>query len=81
MSTDQSDLPDNKDFPWLRLLQVLLDALLCTLAIAGAYIIRFEGKLSILYFQQLMLVVPPLVALRLAVNWKFGVYGRLWRYT
>lgn len=81
MSTDASEAPDNKDFPWLRLLQVLLDALLCTLAIAGAYIIRFEGKLSILYFQQLMLVVPPLVALRLAVNWKFGVYGRLWRYT
>lgn len=68
-------------FPWLRLLQVVLDAGLAAASLAGAYFIRFEGHLSPLYLQQFLVVAPVVVALRLIANWRCGVYGRLWRYT
>lgn len=66
---------------WLRILQVVLDASLAAAALAGAYLIRFDGHLNPPYSSQLSMLLPVFVCLRLMSNWLFGVYKRLWRYT
>ncbi|MDQ5964964.1 MAG: hypothetical protein QG625_1119 [Cyanobacteriota bacterium erpe_2018_sw_39hr_WHONDRS-SW48-000098_B_bin.30] len=66
---------------WKRMMQVVSDALLASLSLSFAYVIRFDGHIQQQYLHQLWLVVPPLVALRLISNWRCGLYGRLWRYT
>lgn len=66
---------------WLRILQVVLDALLIAFALAGAFLIRFDGSLHAAYTLQLLHFIPLFVALRLVTNYFCGVYRRLWRYT
>jgi FlaA1/EpsC-like NDP-sugar epimerase len=66
---------------WLRLLQIMIDATLLGLALAAAFLIRFDGKLSAMYLHQLCLCLPVLVPVRLIANGICGVYRRLWRYT
>lgn len=68
-------------FRWKRLLQVALDAIAFSLALTGAYLIRFDGSLLPLYLQQLLVLIPIFALLRVTSNWIFGVYRRLWRYT
>lgn len=68
-------------FRWKRILQVALDAIAFSLAILGAYLIRFDGSLMPLYLHQLSIFLPIIVTLRVVSNWVFGVYRRLWRYT
>ena len=66
---------------WMRLLQIVLDAVLVSLAFLGSYLIRFDGRVDGPYLHQLTILIPALVCLRLLANWGFGVYRRLWRYT
>lgn len=66
---------------WMRILQIVLDAVLIALAFVGSYLIRFDGNLAPIFFYQLSVLTLPLVILRLFSNWQFGVYRRLWRYT
>lgn len=66
---------------WLRLLQVIIDAFIMALALAAAFLIRFDGKLSPEYIHQLAVFLPILVPVRLFANQICGVYRRLWRYT
>lgn len=65
----------------MRLLQVVVDGAIISVALAAAFLIRFDGKLNAMFFHQLCLFVPILVILRLCANWSCGVYRRLWRYT
>jgi FlaA1/EpsC-like NDP-sugar epimerase len=69
------------DIQWMRLLQIAIDGLICAAAVAAAFLIRFDGKLSPIFLQQLLVFLPAIVPLRLAANWVCGVYRRLWRYT
>src|SRR5215470_13468263 len=82
---NREERPEGRLFPfrirWKRVLQVVFDAALLSLAIIGAYLIRFDGRLSPTYSHQLLILAPALVVLRLAANWLYGVYRRLWRYT
>ncbi|MBI4533481.1 MAG: polysaccharide biosynthesis protein [Candidatus Melainabacteria bacterium] len=59
----------------------MLDAMLAGLALAGAFLIRFDGYPGQLFVHQLVLLLPLFATLRLSANWAFGVYRRLWRYT
>lgn len=68
-------------FPWMRATQVVLDSLLVSLSLAGAYLIRFDGHIDPLYAAQLLHIIPAFIVLRILSNWSYGVYGRLWRYT
>jgi FlaA1/EpsC-like NDP-sugar epimerase len=68
-------------FRWKRLLQVALDAIAFSLALTGAYLIRFDGSLLPLYMQQLIVLIPVFALIRVTANGIFGVYRRLWRYT
>src|SRR5438105_4332451 len=58
---------------WMRLLQVLLDAVIVGGAVAAAFLIRFDGKLNPVFVHQLLVFIPVLVPLRLAANWLCGV--------
>ena len=71
---------------WMRILQIVLDALLVSISFCGAFMIRFDGRLvdpaqGLTYVHQLQWLLPIVVALRLSANWVCGVYRRLWRYT
>lgn len=66
---------------WMRIMQIVLDALLVASAIIGAFLIRFDGRLSDVSLGQLFILTPALVTLQLITNWAYGVYRRLWRYS
>ncbi|MGH9549716.1 MAG: polysaccharide biosynthesis protein, partial [Terriglobales bacterium] len=68
-------------FPWLRVLQVVLDASVITASFVLSFLIRFDGRLGTPYMHQVLLLGPAVLAARLFCNWVFGVYRRLWRYT
>jgi FlaA1/EpsC-like NDP-sugar epimerase len=61
-------------------LQLATDATIVALALAAAYLMRFEGIPNRIYLKQFLLVLPYLVLLRLAVFTAFGVYRLVWRY-
>lgn len=65
----------------MRVLQVVIDAVLAALALIGAYLIRFDGRIYPPYLQQLVVLLPAFVCAHLVTNWLYGVYRRLWRYT
>ncbi|MBC7997980.1 MAG: polysaccharide biosynthesis protein [Leptolyngbya sp.] len=66
---------------WKRLMQVFFDGLIIFTALAGAFLIRFDGHLNTRFFSQLFIFAPIFIFCRLIANWGFGVYRRLWRYT
>jgi len=58
----------------------MIDASMITIALALAYVIRFDGWPPGFYRKQFILVLPYLVLLRLAIFGGFGVYKLIWRY-
>lgn len=77
--------PDGGDWlasiEWLRILQIAIDALIITGAVAASFLIRFDGKLSPVFCHQLITCIPFIVPMRIIANALCGVYRRLWRYT
>jgi FlaA1/EpsC-like NDP-sugar epimerase len=65
----------------MRLLQIAIDAAIIAAALAAAFLIRFDGKLSTVFIHQLLHFMPVIMVLRLFANSVCGVYRRLWRYT
>jgi FlaA1/EpsC-like NDP-sugar epimerase len=57
------------------------DAVLFILAHIMAYVVRFEFGPSQAEIRQCLIVLPWLVALKLAVFFMFGLYRGMWRYT
>jgi FlaA1/EpsC-like NDP-sugar epimerase len=75
-----------KRIQWMRVLQIVLDAILVSLSFFGSFVIRFDGRLidpaqGFSYVHQLFWLLPVVVLIRLTANWICGVYRRLWRYT
>lgn len=66
---------------WKRMMQVFFDGLLIFASFSGAFLIRFDGHLNHHFFQQLVILAPVIISLRLLSNWGYGTYRRLWRYT
>lgn len=87
LQVSQSDLADElsgswlQKVRWLRLLQVCLDALLVSISLLLAFLIRFDGAPGREYWHQFFCMLPVFAVLRLLANWVCGVYTRLWRYT
>ncbi len=65
---------------YTRTNQVIVDGLIFAASFALAYAIRFEGLPQWNYAKQFLLWVPYLLALRLYVNWRLGIYRFIWRY-
>ena len=66
--------------PYSRTNQLIVDGAIFTLSFAAAYLIRFEGIPAWPFTKQFLLWLPYLLALRLYVNWKLGIYQFIWRY-
>ncbi len=66
--------------PYTRTNQLIVDGGILTLSFAAAYLIRFEGIPSWAFTKQFLLWLPYLLAARLLVNWKLGIYQFIWRY-
>jgi FlaA1/EpsC-like NDP-sugar epimerase len=65
---------------YTRTNQLIVDGLIFAISFAVAYLIRFEGLPPWRYVQQFLLWLPYLIALRLYVNWRAGIYRFIWRY-
>jgi FlaA1/EpsC-like NDP-sugar epimerase len=60
--------------------QIFLDASVFAIAWAAAYLIRFEGIPTSGYTRQCLLLAPCIVALRIYISWRMGIYRFIWRY-
>src|SRR5579859_4561080 len=60
--------------------QLIIDGIIFASSFAVAYGIRFEGIPEWPYLKQFLLWLPYLLAARLVVNWKLGIYKFIWRY-
>jgi FlaA1/EpsC-like NDP-sugar epimerase len=65
---------------YTRTNQLIVDGVIFATSFALAYAIRFEGVPQWPFLKQFLIWVPYLVALRLYVNWKLGIYRFIWRY-
>jgi len=65
---------------YTRTNQIIIDGFIFAMSFALAYAIRFEGIPQWPYLKQFLLWLPYLIALRLYVNWKLGIYRFIWRY-
>ncbi len=66
--------------PYTRTNQLIVDGMIFSFSFAAAYLIRFEGTPSWAFTKQFLIWLPYLVALRLIVNWRFGIYRFIWKY-
>src|SRR4051794_10107875 len=57
-----------------------LDLALVTAAYLGVLILRFNGKVPSNAWHQFAQFLPFALAVHLAANWTWGLYGQLWRY-
>ena len=58
----------------------IFDALLVTAAFATVLVLRFDGRVPSHHWHAFWGFVPFGVALSLASNWAWGLYGQLWRH-
>jgi FlaA1/EpsC-like NDP-sugar epimerase len=71
----------NRKFdPYSRTNQLIVDGSIFAISFALAYLIRFEGSLTWPLSKQFMLWLPYLLAARLLINWRLGIYQFIWRY-
>jgi len=57
------------------------DALLFTLALVGAYLVRFEFEISASDMKQIKMLLPFLIPVKLSIFYYFRLYQGMWRYT
>lgn len=63
-----------------RILEVLLDMTLMTLAYAASFAVRFDGDIPKDHFAVLARSLPLIITLKLIVFSSFGLYRGVWRY-
>ena len=63
-----------------RLWQIVTDAALVSIALVGAYALRFDFDIPRAFRHQLLQVIVPIVVVELAVFVLLGMYNKWWRY-
>ncbi|PYV16469.1 MAG: hypothetical protein DMG21_11595 [Acidobacteria bacterium] len=66
--------------PYSRKNQLIVDGVIFAASFAFAYLMRFEGDVPWDFTRQFLHWVPYLIAARLIVNWRLGIYRFIWRY-
>ncbi len=61
--------------------QLLIDGGVVLLSLVLAYLLRFDFALSDRYQQQLTILLPYLIIFSVAINYLWGVYAFIWRFT
>src|SRR5213595_19264 len=69
-----------KTDPYIATAQVMVDTLIFILSLALAYVIRFDGSLDAASRTQFLVCLPWIVAARLFLTWKGGVYNLVLKY-
>ena len=64
-----------------RIWQIAIDAVLVSLALIGAYALRFDFDIPRAYWHQLLQVIVPIVLVQLVVFVLLGMYNKWWRYS
>lgn len=64
-----------------RPLVVLVHMSLWTVAFVGAFLLRFDFKISAEYWIAISRWLPALLVLRVLTGWYFGMFHGMWRYT
>ena len=57
-----------------------LDAAIVVPAYLGPLVLRFDGSVPSPYWGSFRIFLPIAVAVHLAANTLFGLYGQMWRY-
>ncbi len=63
-----------------RIWQIVTDAALVSIALVGAYALRFDFDIPRVFRHQLIQVIAPIVAVQLVVFLLLGLYNKWWRY-
>lgn len=69
-----------KSYIYSTTAQIVLEASVFAFAWAAAYLIRFEGTPPWTHTRQCLLWLPYMVAARVYINWRAGVYRFIWKY-
>ena len=64
-----------------RPLVVMVHMSLWTVAFVGAFLLRFDFKISSEYWVAISRWLPALLVLRVLTGWYFGMFHGMWRYT
>ena len=64
-----------------RIWQIVIDAVLVTLALLLSYLLRFDFNVPHTYWHQLSWVVAPIVVAQVGVFIVLGMYNKWWRYS
>lgn len=75
-----SQRPRVQQYMLSRRVQMSIDAVIAACSLALAHVLRFDGWPTGVDGQRMILVLPYLVGARIAVNYLFGLYHRVWRY-
>lgn len=62
-------------------IRVFIDILIFVLSYAGAFLLRFDGKIPPVYFNLITLTLPLVIGVRFFTFWFFGMFHGVWRYT
>ena len=65
---------------YTRVNQMVVGCILFALSFGAAYLIRFDGLVPWQFAKQFLIWLPYLLAVRIYVNWKMGIYRFIWRY-
>jgi len=63
-----------------RIWQIAIDAVLVSVALTAAYLLRFDFDVPRAYWHQLLQVIVPIVIVQLVVFVLLGMYNKWWRY-
>lgn len=66
--------------PYSRTNQLIIDGFIYAISFALAFLIRFQSLLNWIIIRQCLIWMPYLIAVRLIVNWRSGIYRFIWRY-
>jgi FlaA1/EpsC-like NDP-sugar epimerase len=58
----------------------LLDTVFAVVAFGSVLLLRFDGAVTERFTVRFLTAVPLIVAVALAMNWLWGLYGQLWRH-
>ncbi len=64
-----------------RLWQIVIDAALVSIALVGAYLLRFDFDVPRAFWHQLVWVIVPVVVVQIGVLFVLGMYNKWWRYS
>lgn len=68
-------------FTYRRLLVVFVHLVLWALALVGAFVLRFDGRVPAGYWPLMAVWIPVALVMRTVIYFSFGLFHGLWRYT